>query len=291
MIGGNQVIVHDFRDLIKSKYYNLSKGQQKVASLVLEDSYFVALNPASEIGKQIGVSETTVIRFCYSLDLKGFSELQTMLREQLWSAENSLENFYKEKLELAGGSNFYTNVMKKDCSKIQETILYLNEQDIHTAVQKLTKADNIYVSGMRASFGAAHWLSFALGIIKDPVYLYRQDTDDLYQVMNQIKEKTAVIAISFHRYAKETVHFAELAKKRGAFIISLTDSPISPIAKYSDCVIHLFQAKRSTLDAAPSLFSVMNAIVSGVSVKMHDQFKQRQKQFDLLEIDDMFYME
>lgn len=62
--------------IIQQEYNQLSKGQQKVAKYLLEQPGEFAVKLASEIGEQVGVSETTVIRFCYSIKLSGFSELQ-----------------------------------------------------------------------------------------------------------------------------------------------------------------------------------------------------------------------
>lgn len=66
----------NLKDIIQQNYFKLSKGQQKVAKYLIENPKEFAVRNAEEIGFQVGVSETTVIRFCYAIQLSGFSELK-----------------------------------------------------------------------------------------------------------------------------------------------------------------------------------------------------------------------
>nr|WP_316046404.1 hypothetical protein [Planococcus glaciei] len=94
-------------ELIREQYKGLSKSQKKVAAYVLDHPRKIALEAAQDIGDSIGVSETTVIRFCYSLDLSGYAELQKAIREQLLSRESSLNAYQQSKMELEEEPHFW----------------------------------------------------------------------------------------------------------------------------------------------------------------------------------------
>ncbi|GGB69746.1 MurR/RpiR family transcriptional regulator [Fictibacillus barbaricus] len=281
--------MYDFRTHIKQHFHNLSKGQQKLAKYLLEDPQAFALNSAGEIGKKVGVSETTVIRFCYALQLSGFSELQKRIRENLLS-QSGLDKYYSEKVKLAKQPHFYAQVMKQDIDNINRTIQHINENEFNRAIERLMMSDEIVITGLRTSYAAAHWFSFMLGMVRGNTYLYRPDTDDFIRQMSQMTKNTTVVAISFHRYIKETIKFVEIAKKHGAYIIGITDSPIAPISKYVDNIISIYHSE-STIDATPALFSVLNALVAGVSVQDHEKFNKRKEQYDLIEDDHLFVNE
>ncbi|WP_042477048.1 MurR/RpiR family transcriptional regulator [Bacillus ndiopicus] len=68
---------------IKKRFIRLSKGQRRVAQFVLNDPSIVTTKIASEVGKIAGVSESTVIRFCYAMDFSGYNELQKRMKEDL----------------------------------------------------------------------------------------------------------------------------------------------------------------------------------------------------------------
>ena len=50
-----------------------------------------SLYTAGQIGKEAGVSETTVIRLAYALGLNGFSDLQELMRKEWLASAESKE--------------------------------------------------------------------------------------------------------------------------------------------------------------------------------------------------------
>lgn len=276
------------KELVHEHFHNLSKSQKKVAAYVLDHPRNVAVSLAREIGIVIGVSETTVIRFCYSLGFSGYSELQKTIREQLLFQESSLHTYQQSKLELEKAPHFYEQVMEQDCHTIGETIKQINETDYETAIAHLSKAETVYILGLRSSHAAASWLSYTLGLVRQDVRLIRIEAEDVIRTISTMNDQSVLVAISFHRYLKETIRIAELARDRQAYVISITDSLLAPIQAHSDVLFPIHSPNKSTLDATTALFSFMNAIVAGVSVKEKDNFEKHQKAYQSLKSDFLF---
>ncbi|WP_438298221.1 MurR/RpiR family transcriptional regulator [Sporosarcina sp. FA15] len=276
------------KDLIHEYYDQLSKSQKKVATYIIDNPRNIAMSTAQEIGKKIGVSETTVIRFCYSLHLSGYGELQKVIREQLLFQESSFTTYQKSKLELEQAPHFFTKVMERDRIAIGETMKQIKEEDYEKAIEQLSQAETIYILGLRSSYTAANWLSYTLGLVKGNVRLLRPETEDVIQTLSQMNDKSVVIAISFHRYLKETIQIAELAHRQQAFIIGITDSMLAPIHTFSDLLFPIYSPNKSTLDATASLFSFMNAIIAGLSVKEKDSFEKRRETYQSIPSDFLF---
>ncbi|HDR7800184.1 MurR/RpiR family transcriptional regulator [Bacillus tropicus] len=278
----------DLKEIIQEEYNQLSKGQQRVAKYLLEKPGDFAVKSAGEIGEQVGVSETTVIRFCYSIKLSGFSELQKVVREQLIFMKSSLGQYFSSKLELAEQPHFYAKVMGRDCQYIQDTINNIDENEFERVVDQLVKTDKIYVLGLKSSFSAANWLTMTLGLVRGNVQILHPETNDLLCTLSEMDHKSTLIAISFHRYLKETIKVAEMAKEQGAFVIGITDSPLAPIREYADAIFPMYSSEKSTIDATPVLFSFLNAIVAGVSIKDKDRFEKRKERYEKLSGDYFF---
>ncbi|MGA5688238.1 MurR/RpiR family transcriptional regulator [Cytobacillus pseudoceanisediminis] len=276
------------KETIEKEFNNLSKGQQKAAKYLLDHPKDFAVKSAGEIGKRIGVSETTVIRFCYSIQLSGYSELQKMVREQLLKANSTLGQYFTNKVELAEKPEFLASVMEKDCLHIRETIQNISQDDFDVLVKRLIKTKKVYVTGLRSSFAAASWLSFTLGVVRGNAKLIRPDTDDLLLTITEMDKEATFIAISFDRYMKDTIKMAELAKKQGAFVIGITDSAIAPIKDHADLLFQIHSSEKSTIDAAPALFSFLNAVIAGVSIQDCDRFQTRKEEYEKLESEHFF---
>ncbi|MEK4030433.1 MurR/RpiR family transcriptional regulator [Pseudobacillus sp. FSL P4-0506] len=274
---------------VKERYASLSKGQQKVGKYVLDFPEKIALLSASEVGKQIAVSETTVIRFCYSLELQGYAHLQSIIREYLIQHKSSLNRYYSSKMEMAQEPHFFAQVMEKDAENIQRAIDTIKEEDVQLAVSRIMEAGKLFLTGMRTSFAPAQWLAFTLGLVRDEVKLVQPGIDDLVTVLQSMNEHSVFIAITFHRYVKETVQIAEKAKERGAFVISLTDSGLAPITEFSDLTFAIGSQERSTLDVFPPLFSLLNAIMASLYVQYPEEVKERQRKYEQVNADHLFY--
>ncbi|PLR95969.1 MurR/RpiR family transcriptional regulator [Bacillus sp. T33-2] len=270
----------NFQERIKNKYPSLSSGNKKVGKYVLDNPQSIAMKSASQLGQEVGVSETTVIRFCYALEYSGYSELQNEVRNYLIFQKSSLHEYQADKEGMADKPNFFAQSMGRDMANISEVMENLDEADLNRAVRKIYNSNNIMVTGIRTSFAIAHWLSFTLNIIKGNSHLINPGIDDFNHLLSKLDSGSILIAITFHRYSSMTLGLAESAKKQGAFVIGITDSPLSPLAEFSDVLLPIGLSTRSTIDSAPPVFSLVNAIVAGVSVIDKKGFEQRRDEYE-----------
>lgn len=266
----------------------MSKSQKKMANYVLDHPRDIALCSASELGSRVGVSESTVIRFSYTIGFSGYAELQKQMREHFFINEISLKNTQQTEMDISQNNSFHKQVMEKDRQSILTTMSQIDEASYYAAVQRLSKAKSVYVLGLRTSYSAANWLSFSLGLVKENVHFMRPETEDVIRTITQMNANSVVIIISFHRYLKETIQIAELVRKQKAYIIGLSDSMLAPIHVHSDVLFPIYSQNKSTFDVVSPLFSFMNAIVSGLIVEQKDAFRNRQELYQNIPSDFLF---
>jgi len=265
-----------------------SNNFQKIASHLYDDPKIFAVHSAAEAGKMMGVSETTVIRFCQKLGYSGYRALQEEVQHHLFQ-KSSLSDYIEEKtVEDSEQPQPIKNLMANDLNAIQKTMEQLSEEKLETAVTKLAAADQVLVSGVRSSNALASWFAFALDLIVGNTRLYQPHVDDILLRISELTGQSVVVVFSFHRYAKDTIHIAKLAKQQNAFVIAFTDSPISPITTHANLVLPVQLKVKSTLDIAPAVMSLTNSIVSAISLKNAEQFQKRAALFDSINGKDFF---
>ena len=71
----------DILSVIEYKMPTFSKGQKRIASLICESYDKTAFMTASCLGKQAGVSESTVVRFAMELGYEGYPQMQRLCRK------------------------------------------------------------------------------------------------------------------------------------------------------------------------------------------------------------------
>ncbi|MED4586537.1 MurR/RpiR family transcriptional regulator [Brevibacillus choshinensis] len=268
---------------IRKSYEQLTNQQKLVAKYILDEPNQVALHPAKVIGANSGTSETTVIRLCYSLGYSGFSELQNELRQMLLFPvirEGVVQSFHDAAYEFNDSDDVISFTMEQDVSFIQKTLNGLDRHLFDQATQSIVKAKKIIIVGGRTSFAPAYWLSFALNIIKGDTHLYRGQIDDANQLISEITEDWLMIALVFPRYLQDTLSFAKAAKEKGSKILVITDHELSPLGPVADVLLKVTTPPPATLRGMSSIFTLLNALVSGVSQIDQERVKKRIQRYD-----------
>lgn len=269
----------------QKKYF--SKGFNKIANYFIRDPQVFALNSATQAGNLIGVSETTIIRFANELGYSGYSALQHDVQQSFFNKSN-LSGYLDSKTLDSSSQSPIKNLMFNDIENIKQFINQIPESELETVVNKLSEAKQILTCGVRSSYGFASWFAFTLDLIRGNTRLYQPNNDDILLRISELDKSSVVVAFSFHRYAVDTINLAKLAKRQGAYVVAFTDSSFSPITKYADSVLPIQLQIKSTLDAAPIAFTLMNSIISSVSLKSPVHFQERINSFDSIKTDDLF---
>lgn len=271
--------------LIYGKIPSLSAGQRKVAEYILNNKDEFSYATLAKLSKDISVSETTVIRFAYSLGFDSFSAMQQKLREEILSVpqrnvEGQIQN-----------QTFYQKVFSRETQALQDWISHIDEELLDKTVEALLNADHILVTGARSSYHAANWFGNRLNLLLGNTHIIQEFYDPRFDLLNHITDKTVVISIAFARYTKWTYRYADSAKKMGATLVSITDSVSSPFFNISDYTILAAPVKDSMGFSSPiCMYCLFDAIISKIHDERKDMIVERLKQYEDTYRDfDMYY--
>lgn len=252
---------------IEVKYSKFSKGQKKLAEFIREDYDKAAFLTAARMGKEVGVSESTVVRFATALGYDGYPGFQKALGELVRTKLNSIQ-----RMEVTYGrisqSEILATVLQSDIEKIKLTMAGIDHEAFEMAVDTILKAKNVYVIGIRSCAPLASFLSFYLNLICDHVTAVNTNSSsEIFEQLIRIDEEDVIIGISFPRYSMRTLKALEFASNRQAKVITLTDSIHSPMTIYSSCNLIARSDMASIVDSLVAPLSVVNALVVALCMK------------------------
>lgn len=254
------------------KYYNtLSKGQKQLANYITDNYDKAVFLTAARLGKEVGVSESTTVRFATQLGYSGFPEFHRALEELVRTRLNSIQ-----RMEVTFGNVPQTQILDKifqsDIEKIKLTMEHIDHNAFDLAVDILLNAKTIYIVGIRSCAPLASFLSFYLNLVLDDVRLIQTSSaSELFEQMVRIGDKDAIIGISFPRYSMRTLKALEFANNRNAKVITLTDSIHSPINLYSSCNLIARSDMASIVDSLVAPLSVINALVVALCMRRQNE--------------------
>ncbi|GAA0086242.1 MurR/RpiR family transcriptional regulator [Clostridium sp. MB05] len=256
----------DLMRLIQSRFPRLSKGQKLIAEYILKNYDKAAFMTAAKLGVSVGVSESTVVRFANELGFSGYPKLQKALQELI---KNKLTTV--QRLEL---SNDYISegyalkgVLKADMENIRATLEKINYNTFEDVVNKIFEAKRIYIIGLRSSTALAEFLGFYLNIILQNVKTVGYGISDIFEQMINVGEGDLVVGIGFPRYASRTIDALEFAQDRGADVVAITDSLLSPLAARADYSLIAQSNMASFVDSLVAPLSVINALIIAVGMR------------------------
>lgn len=252
---------------IEENYKGFSKRQKLIADYILKNYDKAAFLTAAKLGKNVGVSESTVVRFATELGYKGYPGFQKALEELVRTKLNSIQ-----RMEVTYGriaqSEILESVLHSDIDKIKMTLANIDQNAFEIAVDTILKARRIYVIGIRSCAPLAEFLSFYLSLICDNVtQVHTNGASEIFEQLIRINEDDVIIGISFPRYSMRTLKALEFASNRKAKVITLTDSIHSPITLYSSCNLIARSDMASIVDSLVAPLSVINALVVALCMK------------------------
>lgn len=264
----------DVMSRINTKFNAMSKSHKAIATYISEQYDQAVFMTAAKLGEELGISESTVVRFASGLGYDGYPEFQKALADWVKGKLSSMQQMgavYGNSSQ----SEILTSVLTADIEKIQDTICNLDPQAFELAVNSILEAKNIYIIGLRSCAPLAEFLHFYLNMIRGNVTLLNTTSVcETFEQMIRIDEKDVLIGISFPRYSMRTLKALEFANDRNAKVIAITDSVHSPMNLYSSCNLLARSDMVSIVDSLVAPLSVINALVVALCLKRPQEVKQ-----------------
>lgn len=257
---------------IQKSFAKLSKGQKIIAEYIIHNYDKAAFMTAAALGDTLGVSESTVVRFAYSLGYSGYKELQRELQELI---KNKLTTVQRLSLtdDYSNKEQALINVMEKDIDNIKKTIHEIDSINFQKAIKFILKAKQVYIIGLRSSSFLSGYLTFYLNFLLANVKHVTAGPNDVFEQLVNADKDDVVIAITYPRYSRRTLEAMDYVKDKGCTIISITDSLISPAAHKADVSLIAQSDMISFVDSLVAPMSLINSFIIAIAIEKKDDLK------------------
>ena len=236
---------------IVRRYDELSPRLKQVAKYMLDHPNDVALQTLAVIASRCKVQPSTIVRFAKSFGYAGASDIQRLFRDEILSQAPS--SSYSERIrqfgERSGGQARQSphELMREFAENNILALKHLQESvraaDLDRALEMIGRARSVYIVGLRRSFPVAAYLAYALRHVDKRAYLIDGVAGMLAEQAGIVESGDLLIAISFHPYARETAEVVSASRARGAQVLAISDSRLSPIAREADLCFEIKDAE------------------------------------------------
>ena len=268
--------------LMEAHAPKFSKGQRRIADYITNHYDEAAFMTAAKLGDEVGVSESTVVRFATELGFAGYPQFQKALQELIRSKLTSVQRLDVTRARMQD-SEVLKQVALSDINNIRHTIEDLDDSVFDNAVNRIVNARQVYVFGAGSCKHLAGFLTHYLQLL---VGKARRVTvaspSQICEQMIDLSPEDVVIGISFPRYSRISVQAMHYAHSKGASVIALTDSALSPIAPYATSLLTAHSDMASVVDSLVAPMSVINALIVAISLRTMEQTRPKLEELERL---------
>ncbi|QIK15277.1 MurR/RpiR family transcriptional regulator [Leclercia sp. 29361] len=199
-----------------------SPTQQKLGEFVLSDPAKVLYFTITELARESETSEASVTRLCRTLGCKGYTEFKMALALDV----------QRDQAPVAQGDRV-DEVVEESVLALRDTARLLDRDMLLQAAQALHQARSVYIYGVAASAILGDYLHYKLLRLGKPAQLL-SDMHRASMSATTLGKEDLVVAISSSGSTRDLLHVVKLARKRGARVLALSNTPRSPLASISD---------------------------------------------------------
>jgi len=260
--------------MIQNRMAEFSKGQKAIANYILESYDKAAFLTANRMGKTVGVSESTVVRFAAELGFDGYPGMQKALQELVLGRLTSVQRIEVAN-ERFSGQNVLNAVLQQDIEMIRSTLEDIDAAAFSGAVDAILAARRIYILGVRSSATVAYFLHNYFDYMFDNVRMVNgASSGEVLEQLARVEQGDVVIAITYPRYSSSAIQAAAYCRDRGATLIALTDSQRSPLAQYADHLLLGRMEMVSLVDSLVAPLSLANALIVAIGSKREKELSR-----------------
>lgn len=258
-------------DILKAelvqRYDAMPKRLKQVASFALNQPDELALGTTAAIAVHAGVQPSTLVRFAQALGYKGFSELQAVFRARLRQRMPDHWDGVKE-LRQADGSGegrLIDGFIGAAHQSLDRLRAHLADDDLRRMVKILAGARTIHLLAARRVFPVSAYLAYALGSLGISAHLVDQTGALGPEQLAAAFGDDVVLAVSYTPYAATTVEFAAGAAARGIPVVSITDSPFSPLVPISTVWVEVAETDFGAFRSLSATFALIMALAVAIA--------------------------
>ena len=270
----------DILTVMQNEMSSFSKGQKRIAAYILEDYNKAAFMTASRLGKTVGVSESTVVRFAIELGYEGYPSMQRAMQEMVLNRLTSVQRLEIAHEQMAD-QDVLTSVLHSDAEKIRQTVESVDRDAFNAAVEALLNGKQIYILGARSAAALANFAGYYMKYMFKHIHVVTTTGGgEMLERLINVEEGDVVLAFSFPRYSTATVKGVRYCDSVGATVISVTNSQTSPLAAFSD---YGLVAKSNMVYFADSLVAPLSMVDALLVALASRKGTVLEKNFDTLE--------
>ena len=269
-------------DRLSDEWEALTPEAQKAARYVLENPLDVGVSTVREIAQAAQVKPNTVVRMARQVGFEGYEDFRAPFREAIRAGRASfpdrarwLQSIGREG-ELGG---LYADMLGAAIRNIEETFAGISAEALKAAAEAIWNSRNVFVLGVGVNNSNARNFTYLASTGMKDFHAIPRSGSTAVDDLAWADARDVLIAMTCKPYRSEVVEAVRIAREQGIKVVSISDSPASPIILGAD---HGFVVAADTPQFFPSsvsMIALLETLLSFVIAVASDEIVARVERF------------
>ena len=214
---------------IEQKHASMPKRLREIGNFVLGHPEAIALSTLAELAAETDIATSAFVRFAQTLGFDGFSQMQAVFRQQVRSSWPQYASRLSDMADVNPADHFEA-LSASAVASIKRLSNSVSMEHLEAAVCKLAGAETIWFAAGGRARPVTAYMRYMLTKLGIRTQEFREAPSEAMRELNLIGLDDVLLVVSFAPYGELTVKLAQEAASRGAEIVSVTDTMVSPVA-------------------------------------------------------------
>jgi DNA-binding MurR/RpiR family transcriptional regulator len=253
-----------------------SASGRVIATYMLSNLQDLPFQTAASIAEKLGLSESSVGRYCRSIGYNHLKDLKNDLKENLgdnpWLVGDRLQEFRQSNTD---GPNGLSKSLELEMSSIMRVYEYALTNDWQNIAARLATTPYIFIAGFQTERGLAVSMTHLLQYIRPGVHLVDGASGNFSDVLLSPPKDSALIVFEARRYSNHALKLCAKAKEREIPTTIVTDTFCDWAATNADEVFRIPTEFNLFWESSASMLSWVHLMVNEVCRKLGPDVEKR----------------
>lgn len=250
----------------------LTSTERKIAEVLAGEPQTVAFGTVAQVARRAGTSGPSVVRLAVKLGYEGFVDLQADVQSELARQLGPA----RDRIRQRPPADLLERVQAAEQDNVVSTLHAINPQNLELSVARLAdRRRRVWVLAGEVMAPIGSVLAGQLGQLRDGVTQVAGSEVAVSRALAGLESEDTLVAIDIRRYERSLVSVVRWAADRGAAVIALTDSPLSPLASASEQTFFVSARGIGPFDSLTGGIALATALVTAVAARLRQSAPAR----------------
>ncbi len=265
MVGRAMDALTDIEKRFADAEPRLSLRRRRLIQSMLESPDETYHLSSHELARRYQVDPATIVRAIQVLGYMRFADFSSDLRKHFVARITPYTVMKARASERRSIADHIRQSVERDLENLHRLASGFHVERVETLASQIHQSRRVIVVGVDLAASLATFLAYALRVLGFDAEGPTGSAGNLFHHVKHMTRRDLLIAVSFRRGLRETVDAVLRARARGVPTFGVTDSPLTPIARYCDNRLIAPISSPSFAGSYVAPLAVMNAVIVACS--------------------------